>query len=78
MKWLSSSSLCYNNFSTKTDTGGKIKYYQINWDKKPHMLRALVKKDFLINSEELQNVIVIAPFFPDFKNGNENVKTFLK
>ena len=40
------------------------------------MLRALVKKDFLINSEELQNVI--APFFPDFKNGNENVKTFLK
>ena len=27
--WLCSSSLCYDNFCTKTDTGDKIKYSRI-------------------------------------------------
>ena len=29
MKWLCSSSLCYNNLYTKADTGNKIKYYKL-------------------------------------------------
>ena len=28
-EWLCSSALCYNNFSTKTDTDDKIKYSRI-------------------------------------------------
>ena len=30
MKWLCSSLLCYNNFSTKADTGDKIEYYKLS------------------------------------------------
>ena len=41
----------------------------------PHLLRVLVTKDFLINSEELWNVIAL--LFADFVNGDKNVKTFL-
>ena len=29
-KWLCSSSLCYDNFCTKTDTGDKIKYNRLS------------------------------------------------
>ena len=36
----------------------------------------MIKKDLLINNEDLWNVIV--PYSKTFKNGDKNVKTFLK
>ena len=63
-------SLCYDNFCTKTDTGDKIKYNRFskntetqqentkehtkkgNWNK-----LGLIKNVFLINSEDLWNVV---------------------
>ena len=50
-----------------------------NWKKlrqRPHLLRALVKTDFLINSKHWTKWH--CSLFPDFKNGDENIKIFLK
>ena len=85
---LCSSSLCYDNFYAKIDTGDKIKCSSIPKNTETHgkiikrmlkRLLRLIKKDFLIDtSEDIRNKKCHSSLLADFKIGDKNMKTFLK
>ena len=89
-KWFCSSSLCFDNFYTKTVSGDKIKYSRIpkntetqqektkeNTKKTTEINRDWSKKTSSLGTTE-DNVKCHCSLLANFKNGNKNVKTFLK
>ena len=74
--------LCYDNFCTKTDTGDKIKYSRIpkNAETQQENTKENTKKTTEINWDWWKKILFKChcSLLADFKNGDKNVKTFLK